>query len=563
MREKGYWQRKFERRRLLAGATAGGAGLTAALALGCSSGQQPATPQTDTTTAVQPKRGGTLTHGYDVTGTPVLDPNTDSPVTAGNRRLYFEGILAYTPNTFEIKPELAARWEQPSQTEYIFTLQQGVKWHNKPPLNGRAFTAQDAVAGLERVRTNNPRFTSRPLIDGVKIEAVDATRIKLTTPSPDALFINKLSGDGLTLVPPEVAEMVDPGFGRAELAIGTGPFMLAHFQEKANSESVRNPDYWKPGLPYIDSFRTIALHTGYGNERSWAASQGGQVDITVIPGNQVKGYIAQQGAGFQAQYAPDLTPYNLVPNTRNKPFDDMRVCRGLRLFVDHDEAITAWAETWAGRGRHGSFLPPNMDAWDLTHEEYARLPEWSSNKDAAIREAMTMLSASGFNRDNPLRFEFVVNGDNGGMEAMGVLLNAQFRRLGQGVVDTTIQRAEGTAYQTVRASRNYSFMMSSNATSYHDPDAWFAQVYRTGAARNYWNYSDPTLDTMADRQRAIFDLNQRKAAVKEILMHMINTWPSTGMTSAYALNATKRNVRGFAPELWFNGHQYQGVWLDS
>jgi peptide/nickel transport system substrate-binding protein len=536
-------------------------GIAAAQILACrGSRPTPAGPAASGTAA--PKRGGTITHSYDVTGTPVLDPNTDSPVTAGNRRLYFEGLLAYRPVTYEIEPELAARWEQPSQTEYVLTLQPNVKWHNKPPLNGRAFTAQDAVAGLERVRTNNPRFTSRPLLEGVKIEAVDASHIKLTTSGPDAVFLNKLSGDGLTFVPPEIAEKAEPGFGRNEFVVGTGPFLLATFEEKSNSESVRNPDYWKPGLPYLDRLRTIALNTGYGNERSWAAFQGGQVDITVIPGNQVKGYIAQQGPSYTPQYAPDLTPYNLVPNTRVKPFDDSRVTKALRLLVDHNEAITAWAEVWAGRGRHGSFLPPNMDAWDLTHEEYARLPEWNPSKDAAVREAMALLSAAGFTRENPLKFEFVVNGDNGGMEAMGVLLNGQFRRLGQGVVETTIQRAEGTAYQTIRASRNYSFMMSSNATSYHDPDAWFAQVYRTGAARNYWNYSDPQLDAMADKQRTIFDLAQRKAAVREILMHMIETWPSTGMTSAYALNATSPKVRGFSPELWFNGWQYQYVWLD-
>jgi ABC-type transport system substrate-binding protein len=376
------------------------------------------------------------------------------------------------------------------------------------------------------------------------------------------VFLNKIAGDGLTFVPREIGETADPGFARIEQAIGTGPFIMTAGEEKVSAEFVRNPDYWKPGQPYLDGIRIVGLNQGHGDERAWAAFQGNQVDITVIPGAEVKGYISRQGAGFQPDWAKDITPYSVVPNVKVKPFDDARVTKALRLLVDHDEAITAWGELFAGRGRHGSFLPANMDDWDLSHEEYARLPEWKSNKDDAVREALSLLGAAGFNKDNPLRFQLSVS-TTPSFQAMGVLLQGQYRRLGQGVVDTQIRQLDGTAYQTARANRDYAFMMSSNATSYFDPDAWFFQVYYSGAARNYWNHSDTRLDGMFDRQRTLFDRAQRKTAIRDIMNYMLENWPGTGITSAYALNALRPNVRGFQPEIWFNGRQYENVWLNT
>ena len=39
--------------------------------------------------------------------------------------------------------QLAERWELPDPLTYIFHIRQGVRWHKKPPLSGRALTARD------------------------------------------------------------------------------------------------------------------------------------------------------------------------------------------------------------------------------------------------------------------------------------------------------------------------------------------------------------------------------------------------------------------------------------
>ena len=60
-------------------------------------------------------------------------------------------------------PALAEGWEQPDPTTYIFHIRQGVRWHNKAPLNGREFTAQDVEYNYHRLTGTGSGFqrTSR------------------------------------------------------------------------------------------------------------------------------------------------------------------------------------------------------------------------------------------------------------------------------------------------------------------------------------------------------------------------------------------------------------------
>ena len=98
--------------------------------------------------AGQPRRGGILRmRGWDL-------PHFDHHLTINN---YTNYVLSFVcsrlvrhkvgadvqPGTFPVEPDLAERWEALDDTTYVFHLRQGVKWHNKPPLNGRELVAED------------------------------------------------------------------------------------------------------------------------------------------------------------------------------------------------------------------------------------------------------------------------------------------------------------------------------------------------------------------------------------------------------------------------------------
>ena len=76
-------------------------------------------------------------------------------------------------------------------------------------------------------------------------------------------------------------------------------------------------------------------------------------------------------------------------------------------------------------------------------------------------------------------------------------------------------------------------------------------------------FNDPKADAMIDKQRTIFDETQRKAAVKEIILYLIDRVPSTVPANRYFLQAVKPKVENQAPEYFLNGRQYQSVWISA
>jgi ABC-type transport system substrate-binding protein len=136
--------------------------------------------------------------------------------------------------------------------------------------------------------------------------------------------------------------------------------------------------------------------------------------------------------------------------------------------------------------------------------------------------------------------------------------------LGQGVFDTTLKPYETAAFNMIRANRQFAFGMLTNGAAFNEPDVWFDQVYRTGASRNYWNFSDPSLDAMFDKQRTLFDLRERRATVREIVTYMIDHWPGVIPANPYWLTAIKPSVQNFYPEGYvLHGSQYQHIWRDD
>src|SRR5215470_14442885 len=54
------------------------------------------------------------------------------------------------PGTQPVEADLAESWQRTSDTTYVFKLRKGVRWHNKPPMNGRELTSEDVRWSYDR-----------------------------------------------------------------------------------------------------------------------------------------------------------------------------------------------------------------------------------------------------------------------------------------------------------------------------------------------------------------------------------------------------------------------------
>src|SRR5262247_1151645 len=96
--------------------------------------------------ADQPKHGGVVRMAEREP--PNLDPHLNiSFLTQNVGSLIYNGLVRLTyvseqknDADLTIRPDLAERWEYTDDKTLVFYLRKGVKFHNKPPVNGREVT---------------------------------------------------------------------------------------------------------------------------------------------------------------------------------------------------------------------------------------------------------------------------------------------------------------------------------------------------------------------------------------------------------------------------------------
>src|SRR5436853_564787 len=80
--------------------------------------------------------------------------------------------------------QLAAPLSPRKQRTYVFRLRKGVRWHPKPPVNGRELTADDVKYTYDRflqLKGNPNRSTLSPI---ERIDVLDRWTVKFTLTEP-------------------------------------------------------------------------------------------------------------------------------------------------------------------------------------------------------------------------------------------------------------------------------------------------------------------------------------------------------------------------------------------
>ena len=128
-----------------------------------------------------------------------------------------------------------------------FKLRQGVKWHD-----GKPFTSADVKCTFDMLMgksqqkfRQNPRKSWYDQVIDVTVKGDYEASFNLKRPQPALLA---LLASGYTPVYPC---HVSPGDMRTK-PIGTGPFKFVEFKANESIKLIRNPDYWKKGLPHLD-----------------------------------------------------------------------------------------------------------------------------------------------------------------------------------------------------------------------------------------------------------------------------------------------------------------------
>lgn len=121
-------------------------------------------------------------------------------------------------------------------------------------------------------------------------------------------MLSSLADLSLLILTREVIEKDGTGkLTTAEAVIGTGAFIFAAHDE-SSGVAVRNRDYWKPGLPYLDEVRMPYIQD---RKARWSAFLAGDLDVDLVPGGEAKRFVAEQGSRSTSTTSKMLPPITI------------------------------------------------------------------------------------------------------------------------------------------------------------------------------------------------------------------------------------------------------------
>src|SRR3989442_3001351 len=285
-----------------------------------------------------PKRGGVLRIAEREA--PNLDPHLVLGfLTHSWANMVYSQLVRYPhgpqqkhPADFSIVPDLAEKWEYKSPTVIEFTLRKGVKFHNKPPVNGREVTAEDAKYSLERFKAKSALRTRFDVVRS--IDVVDRYILRVTLKGPSTPFLNHLAASAyLAILPREVEEKLKD-FNRPEAMIGSGPFVLKSYQKAVQIAFERNPDYYMNGLPYFDA---VVIEITPESSARLSLLRAGKVEL-----GHMWGYAIPEEAKSLKQTNPEMVmsptwglPTGIIYfRTYQPPFKDVLLRRAISPAMD-------------------------------------------------------------------------------------------------------------------------------------------------------------------------------------------------------------------------------------
>ena len=380
---------------------------------------------------------------------------------------------------------------------YTFKLRAGVKFHN-----GREMTAEDVKYSLDRV--TNPATQSPGAgffgaiagfdaagdggLSGVKV--VDPLTVEITLSRPDATFLHVMALNFASVVPKEAVDAAGDDFGKQP--VGTGAFKLAEWTMGQRLVFEKNADYWRAGVPYLDS---VVFEVGQEPIVALLRLQNGEVDV---PGDGIPPAKFQEVMGDPAQAervveGGQLHTGYITLNVTMPPFDKVEVRKAINMAINKDRII----QIINGRAVPATQpLPPSMPGYT---EGYAGYPYDVEGAKALLAEAGL---ADGFetelyvmNTDPNPRIAQAIQQD---LAAIGITANIQT------LAQANVIEAGGAGTAPMIWSGGMAWI-----ADFPDPSNFYGPILGcAGAVEGGWNWSkfcDEALDAKAVAADSTFD----------------------------------------------------------
>jgi peptide/nickel transport system substrate-binding protein len=509
--------------------------------------------------ALAQKYGGILTipHLDTPPSTSIQEEGTASVVIPfmplfNNLVIFDQHIAQHKIET--IRPELATEWKWSEDgTALTFTLREGVRWHD-----GQKFTSADVkctwdmVSGLVpgKIR-KSPRQAWFNNLREISVLGDDQVTFHLKRVQPS--FIALLASGWSPVYPCHVASAA-----MRTKPIGTGPFRFVEYRLNEIMRMERNPDYWKPGLPYLDGIEYRIVPNRATRMLGFVAGKFDMTYPTDVTVPLLKDIKSQDPAAICVM-RPTNVSTNLIINRDVPPFDNPDVRRVLGLTLDRDAFNTIMNEGQALIG--GTMLPPPAGVWGMPPEQVNTLFGYDPDLNKRREEARSIMRKLGYGPDNRLKTKIFTR-DINSFRDPATILSDQLKEV---FFETEVDAVDTPLYYSRVFKKDYAIGLNLTGSSLDDPDQQFYENYACGSLRNYTNYCNRELEAAFERQSVetdpakrrdiVWDIERKLAedVVRPIIYHDV---------AAACWHPYVKNITIMVNSI-YNGWRWEDVWLDK
>jgi len=453
-----------------------------------------------------------------------------------------------------IVPDLATEWKWSEDGKSLmFKLRDGVKWHD-----GKPFTAKDVKCtwdllqgkGTAKLRLN-PRKSWYENLEQVTADSDTQATFHLKRPQPalPALLASGYSPVYPCHVPP--AQM-------RQHPVGTGPFKLVEFKPNESIKLVKNADYWKQGMPYLDGIEFTIIPNRSTAILAFVAGKFDMTFTTEVTVPLMKD-IASQLPQAVCQLVPTNVSTNLLVNRDKPPFDNPDVRRALMLALDRKAFIDILGEGHGDVG--GAMLPGPEGIWGMPAEIMQTLPGYGPEIDKNRGEGRALMQKLGYGPGKPIQIKVSTRNIAQYRDAAVILIDQLKNVFIEGELDTV----ETANWFPKIARKDYQIGLNLTGSAVDDPDQQFFENYACGTERNYTGYCNKELDQKFVEQSSEPDQEKRKKLVWEIDRRLQEDAARPIVIhnrGATCWQPKVKNVTLMVNSI-FNGWRFEDVWLDK
>lgn len=438
-------------------------------------------------------------------------------------------------------------------TTYTFKIRQGVTFHDGNPLS-----AQDVKATFDKIifPPEGVPSSRKAFFSMVKsIEAPDDTTVVFKLEYPSGAFIPALATPFNWVYSKK--DLDEHGYDWHKKNVnGSGPFMFVEHVPGSHVVGKRNDNFYMEGRPYLDGYKSIVAPKLAVRVNAIRSDQAA-IEFRGFPPEQRDNLVNALGDEIVVQESDWNCVLVFTPNTKRKPFDDVRVRQALTLAVDRWGASQYLSKIAIVKTVGGVVFPKHPLA--ANEEELEQLIGYSKDIEASRAKARELLKEAGA---EGIKVDVNNRGVDQPYKVVGTWLIDQWKKIGLKAEQTV--RPSPQFYDTLRKNKEFDVSVDFNCQSVINPIADVTKfLCPPTSGNNYSQCENAELDEIYNKLAREGDAAKQRELMREFEKKALEFGHTSITLWWYKINPHRSYVKGWkiAPSHYL-AQQLDQIWLD-